>query len=42
MSEVIEVWLPVPCYEGKYEISNLAHVRNSVTGALQAQRGSSS
>ncbi|MDF2382462.1 HNH endonuclease [Nostoc ellipsosporum NOK] len=29
-----EVWLPVPDYEGLYEISNLARVRNCATGKV--------
>ena len=34
MSETREVWLPVPEYEGLYEISNLGNVVNAVTGKL--------
>lgn len=30
----VEVWLPVPDYEGLYEVSNIGRVRNSGTGLV--------
>jgi hypothetical protein len=34
MSDQREVWLPVPGFEGFYEVSNLGQVRNAETGLL--------
>lgn len=34
MKTTHEVWMPVPGYEGLYEVSNLGQVRNSETGLI--------
>jgi len=38
---MVEVWLPVPEYDGLYEVSNLGRVRSARTGAVLAPSATS-